>query len=225
MNTLLLQLKSFTGTHYFCLLLILRKTLRRKTARQSSYKPSGLLGWPSGRCSCWDQGPLGASPRWKGHINKMLCLTEKNQENKQEENSQVESTQIKYIFFMRLLAEQQRQKQRSKEEIAHKQHNHANDLKFICRTYMNPKHFLCTWQYKPEQMFLFSFPHFVYRDNVQKANFVSLLLLQSDMSSYTIKWGTHKQLSLSQSETAYVNTATADSFKLNLFIIREKRNI
>lgn len=57
----------------------------------------------------------------------MLCLTEKNQENKQEENSQVEqSTQIKYIFFMRLLAEQQRQKQRSKEEIAHKQHNHAN---------------------------------------------------------------------------------------------------
>lgn len=56
----------------------------------------------------------------------MLCLTEKNQENKQEENSQVESTQIKYIFFMRLLAEQQRQKQRPKEEIAHEQHNHAN---------------------------------------------------------------------------------------------------
>lgn len=48
----------------------------------------------------------------------MLCLTEKNQENKQEENSQVESTQIKYIFFMRLLAEQQRQKQRSKEETS-----------------------------------------------------------------------------------------------------------
>lgn len=214
MNSLLLQLTSFTGTHYFCLLLILRKTLRWKTARQSSYKPSGLLGWPSGRCSCWDQGPLGASPRWKGHINKMLCLTEKNQENKQEENSQVESTQIKYIFFMRLLAEQQRQKQRSKEEIAHKQHNHANWV-FICRTYMNPKHFCADDNISLSRCFFLVFPTLsietMYRKLILLACYcykVTWVHIQSN-EEQTNSWA-------SVSQRLLTLTATADSFKLNL---------
>lgn len=188
-NNLLLQLKSFTGTHYFCLLLILRKTLKWKTARQSSYKPSGLLGWPSGRCSCWDQGPLGASPRWKGHINKMLCLTEKNprKQTRREQSSWINSNQI-HIFY-----EAARWTTKAETQIKGRNYTQATQSCklsiYMYNIYESKKVFCAHENISLRRCFFLVFPHFVYRDNAQKTNFVSLL--QSDMSSYTIKWGTH----------------------------------
>lgn len=48
--------------------------LEGTTVRQGPHKPFGPLGWPSGRCSCWDRGPLGSRSHWKGHINTRQCL-------------------------------------------------------------------------------------------------------------------------------------------------------
>lgn len=74
-----------------------------KTLKQSSCKPFGRLGWPSGRYSCWDQGPLGARPQWKGHINKRLCLWGKT---RAEKSGSIKSNQI--CFPMKSFTGQQR---------------------------------------------------------------------------------------------------------------------
>lgn len=73
--------------------------------RQSSYRPFGLLGWPSGRYSCWDQGPSGSRTQGKGHINKRLCLKGKT---RTEESSSIKSNQI--YFPMKSFTGQQRTK-------------------------------------------------------------------------------------------------------------------